>query len=58
MKRSGRVRIVSASKGEQAVTVRQSLASKEHLISLVDGEPYKTLKRHLFTHGLTPAQYR
>jgi predicted transcriptional regulator len=41
-----------------AVTVRKSLASKDHLISLIDGKPYKTLKRHLAGHGLTPAEYR
>jgi len=41
-----------------AVTVRRSLASKDHIISLIDGKPYKTLKRHLAGHGLTPAQYR
>ncbi|MEJ5977615.1 MucR family transcriptional regulator [Novosphingobium sp. PS1R-30] len=41
-----------------AVTVRRSLASKDHLISMIDGKPYKTLKRHLSTHGLTPAEYR
>ena len=41
-----------------AVTVRRSLASKEHLVSLIDGKPYKMLKRHLSQNGLTPAQYR
>lgn len=41
-----------------AVTVRKSLASKDHLISLIDGKAYKTLKRHLAGHGLTPEQYR
>jgi predicted transcriptional regulator len=41
-----------------AVSARRSLASKEHLISMIDGKPYKTLKRHLAGHGLTPAQYR
>lgn len=41
-----------------SVTVRRSLASKDHIISLIDGKPYKTLKRHLSGHGLTPAQYR
>jgi predicted transcriptional regulator len=41
-----------------AVSVRKSLASPEHIISLIDGKPYKTLKRHLSGHGLTPAQYR
>ena len=41
-----------------AVTVRRSLASPEHIISLIDGKPYKTLRRHLSGHGLTPEQYR
>jgi predicted transcriptional regulator len=41
-----------------ATTVRKSLASKDHIISMVDGKPYKTLRRHLATHGLTPEQYR
>jgi predicted transcriptional regulator len=25
---------------------------------MIDGKPYKTLRRHLSTHGLTPEQYR
>src|SRR6478672_3213350 len=33
-----------------AVSVRKSLASKDHLISLIDGKPYKTLRRHLSGH--------
>jgi len=41
-----------------AVTVRKSLASKDHIISLIDGKPYKTLRRHLAGHGLTPDDYR
>ncbi|WP_109806787.1 MucR family transcriptional regulator [Sphingosinithalassobacter portus] len=41
-----------------AVTVRKSLASKDHILSMIDGKPYKTLRRHLSTHGLTPEQYR
>lgn len=41
-----------------AVTVRKSLASKDHIISLIDGKPYKTLHRHLSGHGLTPDDYR
>jgi predicted transcriptional regulator len=41
-----------------AVTVRKSLASKEHIISLIDGRPYKSLRRHLSTNGLTPEDYR
>ena len=41
-----------------AVSARKSLASKDHIISLIDGKPYKTLRRHLSGHGLTPEQYR
>lgn len=43
---------------EPAVTVRKSLASKDHIISMIDGKPYRTLRRHLSTHGLSPAEYR
>lgn len=41
-----------------AVSVRKSLASKDHILSLIDGKPYKTLRRHLARHGLTPEEYR
>lgn len=41
-----------------AVTARKSLASKDHIISMIDGKAYKTLRRHLAGHGLTPEQYR
>lgn len=41
-----------------AVSVRKSLSSPDHIVSLIDGKPYKTLKRHLAAHGLTPDQYR
>ena len=47
-----------AQKFEPAVTVRKSLASPDHIISLIDGKPYKTLRRHLSTNGLTPEEYR
>lgn len=30
----------------------------DHIISLIDGKPYKMLKRHLHTNGLTPDEYR
>ena len=41
-----------------AVSVRKSLASRDHLISMIDGKPYKTLRRHLASHGLSPEEYR
>ena len=41
-----------------AVTERKSLANPDFIISMIDGKPYKTLRRHLSRHGLTPDQYR
>ena len=41
-----------------AVSVRKSLASRDHIISMIDGKPYRTLRRHLATNGLTPDEYR
>ncbi|QJU58453.1 MucR family transcriptional regulator [Sphingomonas sp. AP4-R1] len=40
------------------VAIEESLASPDHILSLIDGKPYKALKRHLAAHGLTPAEYR
>ncbi|MFD2427651.1 MucR family transcriptional regulator [Sphingobium scionense] len=40
------------------VAIDESLASPDHILSLIDGKPYKALKRHLAAHGLTPAEYR
>jgi predicted transcriptional regulator len=41
-----------------AVSVRKSLASRDHIISMIDGKPYRTLRRHLAPNGLTPDEYR
>lgn len=37
--------------------IRKSI-TPDALISFEDGKPYKTLKRHLTTHGMTPAEYK
>lgn len=37
--------------------IRKSV-TKDALISFLDGKGYKTLKRHLTAHGLTPDTYR
>jgi predicted transcriptional regulator len=42
---------------EPAVPVKKSV-TPDALISLIDGRKYKSLKRHLNKHGLTPEQYR
>lgn len=41
-----------------AVSVQKSLANPDYIISLIDGKPYKALRRHLTMNGLTPDQYR
>ena len=37
--------------------IRKSI-SPDHLISFIDGRKFKTLKRHLSLHEMTPADYR
>ena len=41
-----------------AVTARKSLSNPDVIISMIDGKPYKTLRRHLSTNGLTANEYR
>jgi predicted transcriptional regulator len=40
-----------------AVSIRASV-KPDHLISMLDGKPYKMLKRHLTINGYTPERYR
>ena len=49
---------IAATDFTPATTARRSLASRDHIVSMIDGKLYKTLRRHLATNGLTPAQYR
>jgi predicted transcriptional regulator len=46
-----------AAKPVPAVPIKKSI-TPDYLISLEDGRRYKSLKRHLSGHGLTPAEYR
>jgi predicted transcriptional regulator len=39
------------------VSIKRSI-TPDYLISLEDGKQYKSLKRHLAGHGLTPQEYR
>jgi predicted transcriptional regulator len=41
-----------------AVSVEESLASDEHILSMIDGRPYRSLARHIARYGMTPAEYR
>lgn len=47
--------VVEKPKG--AVSVRASIKS-DHILSMIDGKPYKMLKRHLSRNGYTPESYR
>jgi predicted transcriptional regulator len=50
-------RRVEAEKPQPPVSSRKSV-TPDFLISLEDGKPYKSLKRHLTKLGLTPQAYR
>ena len=58
LERKAYVEVPAAPEHVPAVSIRKSLGSREHIISMLDGKPYKTLKRHLAVNGLTPAEYR
>lgn len=45
-------------KPEGAVSIRKSLRSNDHILSMLDGKPYRALKRHLSANGYTPESYR
>ena len=50
--------VPATSEHTPAVSVRKSLANRDRIISMIDGKPYASLKRHLTAHGLTPDEYR
>ena len=58
LERKADVEVPAAPEHVPAVSIRKSLGSREHIISMLDGKPYKTLKRHLAVNGMTPAEYR
>jgi predicted transcriptional regulator len=41
-----------------AVSVEESLASEDHIVSMIDGRRYRSLTRHIARYGMTPADYR
>jgi len=41
-----------------AVSIEESLADPNVIVSLITGEKFKMLRRHLTKHGLTEAEYR
>lgn len=53
----GKVEAAPAPTFTPAVPVKKSV-TEDAIISLIDGKPYRTLKRHLTGRGLTPDAYR
>lgn len=45
-------------KPQGAITARRSLSNSGHILSMIDGKPYKMLRRHIGQHGYTPESYR
>lgn len=41
-----------------AVSIEESLASDDYILSMIDGRPYRSLTRHIARFGMTPADYR
>lgn len=50
--------IIDKPKFIPAVSRQKSLANPNFIISMIDGKPYKMLRRHLSRNGLTPDTYR
>lgn len=50
--------VAPAEQHKPAVTVRRSLSSRDHIVSMIDGKSYRSLKRHLTANGMTPQEYR
>lgn len=48
----------SAGRFPPAVSVQESLAREEYIVSMIDGRPYQSLRRHLTRYGMTPEDYR
>lgn len=40
-----------------AVSIAESLASPDYILSMIDGKPYKMLKSHIVRQGMTPLEY-
>ena len=51
------IQVKAAERPTPAVPVKKSV-TPDAILSLIDGKPYKSMKRHLARHGLTPAEYR
>lgn len=52
------VEVADTPEHKPAVSVRKSLADPEFIVSLIDGKKYRSLRRHLNAHGLSPEDYR
>jgi len=55
---SGQSKPAAAGVPKLAVSIAESTRDPNFIVSLITGEKFKTLKRHLRKHGLTEAQYK
>src|ERR1700712_2266320 len=53
----GEPKVTESEKPTPPVSIKKSV-TPDYLISLEDEKPYKSLRRHLTSRGLTPAEYR
>ena len=47
----------AADETKSRAEIKKSITG-DHLISFIDGKPYRTLKRHVGLHGMSMAEYR
>jgi predicted transcriptional regulator len=47
----------AADESKSKAEIKRSITG-DHLISFIDGKPYRTLKRHVGIHGMTMDEYR
>lgn len=57
LKQLGRPEPIQSEKPTPPIPIKKTI-TPDYLISLEDGQRYKSLKRHLTARGLTPADYR
>jgi predicted transcriptional regulator/AraC-like DNA-binding protein len=58
LKASARERTSGQGRFPPAVSVEESLASEDYIVSMIDGRPYRSLARHIARFGFTPEDYR
>jgi predicted transcriptional regulator len=58
LKAAARERTIGQGRFPPAVSIQESLASEDYIVSMIDGRPYRSLARHIARFGFTPDDYR